>query len=169
MALSEREDTLVSVLQDGLPLTRRPYAEIGRRIGASEDEILEGIGALLQQGVIKRLGVVVHHRALGFTANAMVVWDVPDASVDAAGEWLGAQDRVTLCYRRPRRPPRWPYNLFCMIHGRSRGEVRTRIKELRSDARLARIPYTILFSTRCFKQRGARYRPASPGDDDRGA
>jgi DNA-binding Lrp family transcriptional regulator len=167
VALNERQESLVTALQDGLPLTRRPYEEIGRRAGLSEDEVMEGIRDLLRQGVIKRLGVVVHHRAVGFAANAMVVWDVPDESVDEAGEWLGAQDGVTLCYRRPRRPPRWPYNLFCMLHGRNRGEVRHRIQELRSEGCLSRRPYSILFSARCFKQRGARYRPAAPEEDSR--
>jgi DNA-binding Lrp family transcriptional regulator len=158
VALSEADDRLVAVLERGLPVTPHPYRELASRAGMSEAEVLQRIEALLAQGTIKRLGVVVRHRALGWRANAMVVFDVPDAKVDATGEWLGHQDSVTLCYRRPRRPPHWPYNLFCMIHGRARDEVRERIRSLREDERLTGVAYAVLFSSRCFKQCGARYR-----------
>jgi DNA-binding Lrp family transcriptional regulator len=162
VALSDRQERIVSALQDGLPLSPAPFHDLGTRVGLSGQAIIEGIRELLDAGIIKRLGVVVRHRRLGFTANAMVVWDVPDARVDAAGEWLGAQPRITLCYRRPRRPPAWPYNLFCMIHGRSRQEVRAVIQGLREMPQLAEVPYAVLFSTRCFTQRGARYRFDGP-------
>jgi len=169
MALSADQETLVTALQEGLPLVPRPYRALGQRIGMSEREVMGGTRELMEQGLIKRIGVVVHHRALGFEANAMVVWDVPDDRVDAVGEWLGRQERVTLCYRRPRQPPRWPYNLFCMIHGRHRDEVRAYIKVLRKEAAMTGVPYSVLFSTRCFKQRGARYRPADGAENDDGA
>jgi len=159
----------VTALQDGLPLSPRPYRELGQRIGMSEHDVMGGIRGLVEEGMIKRIGVVVHHRAVGFVANAMVVWDVADEQVDAMGQWLGRQDRVTLCYRRPRHPPRWPYNLFCMIHGRSREEVRALIQRLRKNAPMADTPYSVLFSTRCFKQRGAHYRTPDETEDGDGA
>lgn len=157
MELSQDDRELVTWLQDGLSLSPEPYASIAERLGTTEEDVIARIKALHASGVIKRLGVIVRHRALGFVENAMVVWDVPDEDVDVAGKWLGAQPGVNLCYRRPRHPPRWPYNLFCMIHGRARDEVRARITGLRTHPLLAHAPYTVLFSTRCFKQRGARY------------
>jgi len=158
VALSAREEALVAALEGGLALVPHPYRALGAGIGLSEEEVIAGIGALLADGAIARLGVVVNHRALGWRDNAMVVFDVPDGEVDETGEWLGRQDGITLCYRRPRRPPGWPYNLFCMMHGRARAEVRARLQRLREQPRLSRVPYAVLFSTRCFKQRGARYR-----------
>ena len=155
--MNKRDRNLVTAMQEGLPLTSRPFKEIGDRIGMSEEETIRWVGNYLRHGVIKRLGVVVRHHELGFCDNAMVVWDVPDARVDATGEWLGKQGDVTLVYRRPRRPPHWPYNLFCMIHGRNRGAVRERINALSRTPTLAGIPHTVLFSRRRFKQRGARY------------
>jgi len=166
--LSGRASVLAAALEGGLPLTPHPYRDLGAGIGMTEGEVIDGIEALIRDGTISRLGVVVRHRALGWRDNAMVVFDVPDAAVDAAGEWLGRQDGVTLCYRRARRPPRWPYNLFCMIHGRARAEVRERIARLRETPPLARVPYAVLFSGRCFKQRGARYRGAGGADADPG-
>lgn len=168
MELSDGEQTLVSALEAGFALTARPYKAVADEIGISESEVIEQIRALQQSGVIKRLGVVVRHRELGFRANAMVVWDVPDEEVDAVGEWLGKQPQITLCYRRPRRMPEWPYNLFCMIHGLDESAVRKRVNALRESSKLARRPYTVLFSTRRFKQCGARYgvQDRVPGEHD---
>lgn len=148
---------LVAAIQDGLPLVPRPYAAIGERIGMSESEVIAGIRELIDQGLIKRLGVVVRHRELGYDANAMVVWDVPDEQVREIGARLGRFSFVTLCYRRPRRLPVWPYNLFTMIHGRDRDEVLARIEELIRCCGLEKVAHQPLFSGRRFKQRGAKY------------
>jgi len=111
--------------------------------------------------VIKRLGVVVRHRKLGYRANGMVVWDVPNRRIDEIGQRIGAVDFVTLCYQRPQRLPQWRYNLFSMIHGRDRQQVLQRVHELVSRCKLDAIPHQVLFSGRCFKQRGARYAPTA--------
>ncbi len=156
--LNEQDRRLIAEIQGGLPLTSRPYAAVGERVGLSEQEVIERISALQDSGVIKRLGVVVRHHELGYTANAMVVWDVPDERLDEVGEKLGAQDCVTLCYQRPRRLPDWPYNLFSMIHGKERERVSAYIKSLVEEEGLQNIPRKVLFSGRRFKQRGAKYQ-----------
>lgn len=148
---------LLAAIEDGLPPVPAPYAEVARRIGTTETDVIGRLMRLVANGVIKRLGLIVRHRALGFCANAMVVWDIPDAQVDAVAAILAADPRVTLCYRRPRRPPLWPYNLFCMIHGRDRHTVLEQIAELGETAKIADRPKAVLFSKRCFKQRGARF------------
>jgi DNA-binding Lrp family transcriptional regulator len=152
-----RDRALLRALADGLPLSARPYAEVGAGLGMSECEVRTRLQRLLASGIVKRFGLVVHHRALGYRANAMVVWDVPDADVDATATVLAGSPGVTLCYRRPRRGPDWPYNLFCMIHGRDRAAVLARIAAIASHAALAHAPRAVLFSRRCFKQRGATY------------
>lgn len=164
LILDDTDRRLVAAMQRGLPLAPRPYAVLAEQLGTAEDEVLERIGRLQDTGAIKRFGVVVRHRALGYRANAMVVWDVPDAEVDALGASLGAQQGVSLCYRRPRRLPDWPYNLFCMVHGRDRAAVRARIDELRRACGLEALPHAVLFSLRCFKQRGALYLVPGQGD-----
>jgi DNA-binding Lrp family transcriptional regulator len=157
MVLSDQDRQLVAEIQGGLPLSSHPYAEIGERIGLSEQEVIERIAELQAEGVIKRMGIVVRHHELGYTANAMVVWDVPDEQLDAVGEKLGKQSCVTLCYQRPRRLPEWPYNLFSMIHGKERERVLDYISDLIKSQGLEQIPHQVLFSGRRFKQRGARY------------
>ena len=161
MELNALDRSLLARLADGLPLTSRPYAELATSLGLGEEEIIARIAALNADGTIRRFGIVVRHRELGYRANAMVVWDVPADRVGAAGERLAALPYVTLAYRRPRRPPRWPYNLFCMIHGRDRGAVRDLVEQASNAASLSGLPRAILFSQRCFKQRGARYGASS--------
>jgi len=155
--IGEAERRLVSVLQEGLPLFMRPFALIAERIGASENEVLSRIGNWLDDGAIKRFGVVVRHRELGYTANAMLVHDIPDERVGELGRALAEEPAVTLCYRRPRVVPDWQYNLFCMIHGRARADVEAIIGDLRQRHGLTDCAHDVLFSLTRFKQNGARY------------
>ncbi|MEN8261081.1 MAG: AsnC family protein [Pseudomonadota bacterium] len=152
-----RDTLLLEAVQAGLPLVSRPYAAIGERIGMNEQEVIERLSRLRRDGVIKRLGVVVRHRNLGYRANAMVVWNVPDEVAADIGNLMSAHDFVTLCYRRPRRGEDWPYNLFCMIHGKDRARVLQQIELLALNCGLTGIGREILFSRRCFKQCGAQY------------
>ena len=154
--VGEADRRLLGVLQEGLPLFIRPFQLIAERIGASEGEVLGRIGRWLEEGAIKRFGVVVRHHELGFRANAMLVHDIPDDEVGAVGRALALEPAVTLCYRRPRRPG-WPYNLFCMIHGRERDEVCASIADLRQRHGLTCHGHDVLFSLTRYKQTGARY------------
>lgn len=161
MELSAKERRLLVALEDGLPRVPRPFAALGARAGLEEGEVLRLLEGLLQRRVINRLGLILRHHELGYRANAMLVLDLADDDVDLAGAVLAADPAVTLCYRRPRRPPLWPYNLFCMVHGRDRVEVEARIRALLAAAGLARVPHAVLFSRRRHKQRGARYGEAA--------
>jgi len=87
----------------------------------------------------------------------MVVWDVPDEKASDDGRRLAADPAVTLCYRRARALPDWPYNLYCMVHGRERAAVTQTIERLCTQHGMGRYPRAVLFSTRCFSQRVARY------------
>lgn len=151
------ESRVIASIQSGLPLVARPYAAVGASLGLTEAAVTGCLQSLLSQGVIKRMGVVVRHHELGYRANAMVVWDIPDEEVSSLGCCLGKLEFVTLCYRRPRRLPAWRYNLFCMIHGHDREEVLARVEEMRQGCGLQHIACEVLFSTRRFKQCGARY------------
>lgn len=152
---------LIETIQRGLPLCSRPYAEIAAKLGVDEQEVIARLSALRQQGLIKRLGVIVNHRRLGYRANAMVVIDVPDQLVDQIGGHIGRFSFVNLCYKRPRQGENWPYNLYCMIHGKSRGRVLQQLQSLIEACGLNQFAMEVLFSKRCFKQRGALYKPST--------
>lgn len=163
--LDETDRELIAAVSAGLPLLAEPYAEIGSRLGISETEVLERLKRLDGAGVIKRFGLVVHHREIGFDANAMAVWDVPDADVGDLGRQLAGYEFVTLCYRRPRRLPHWPFNLFCMVHGKDRAVVRRQIAELNATTSAGMYPSAVLFSRKRFKQCGARFAGGKPSAD----
>jgi DNA-binding Lrp family transcriptional regulator len=156
---------LLGAIEDGLPLVERPYREVGRRIGLAENDVMARLARLSAAGIVTRFGCVVRHRTLGYVANAMTVWDIPDCRIDAIAARFIADPRVTLCYRRPRRLPHWPYNLFCMVHARSRDTARAAISDLNAQAGTAALDQAVLFSTRCFKQRGAVFSDRRQGLD----
>lgn len=152
---------LVLAVQNGLPLVAHPYATIAERLGTDEAGVISALQRMLARGAIRRIGVVPNHYAIGYRANGMSVWDVDDGQVDALGERVGALPFVTHCYRRPRRPPAWPYNLFAMVHGRDRTEVQQQldvIADVLGEACRAR---DVLYSRRILKKTGVRL--AFPG------
>ncbi len=157
---------LIDALHDGLPWLARPYRAIGEACGRSEAEVIATLAGWLADGTLRRFGVVVRHRELGYRANAMCVWAVPDDAVSRLGHTLAGHDGVSLCYRRRTPGPAWPYNLFCMIHGQSRAAVEARRAELAASVGLDAFPSAVLFSTDCYKQCGARYRAPLPAPHD---
>ena len=156
--LADPERQLMAALQAGLALEPQPFRSLAERLDQNERAILATLNSWIAAGIVKRFGVVVRHHELGYQANAMCVWNVPDVAADELGQRLAAEDGVTLCYRR-RRAAGWPFNLYCMIHGRDRAAVLARLAALRRDCGLADWPGEVLFSCRRFKQRGAHYIP----------
>ncbi len=150
---------LIVAIQEGLPIISRPYAYIAEQLAIDEKEVIERLSRLKQQGLIKRLGVIVKHSRLGYQSNAMVVFNIPDELVTQKGQKISQLPFVNLCYLRPRHGEQWPYNLFCMIHGKSRERVLQQIEQLIDSCTMESYAHDILFSQRCFKQRGAIYSP----------
>ena len=154
--IDDIDRALIVATQDGLPLVPRPYHAIAERLGVAPEEVMRRLERLLADGVIRRIGAVPNHYAIGWTANGMTVWDVPDEAIDAIGAEVGALEFVTHCYRRPRALPEWPYNLFAMVHGATQDEVRAKaeiIAGLLGGRCRAR---DILFSSRILKKSGLR-------------
>jgi DNA-binding Lrp family transcriptional regulator len=154
-ALREDDRPIMQALSDGLELVAQPFAALGATLGRSEADIIARVAALARARILTRVGVIVRHRALGWAANAMVVWQLPDDAIEPAGRALSQVPGVTLCYQRRTVPGVWDWPLFCMIHARSRPEALAVLDRARALPELAGVPHKILFSTRCFKQRGA--------------
>ncbi|MBL0151870.1 MAG: Lrp/AsnC family transcriptional regulator [Ideonella sp.] len=162
--VSDAQWPLAALVEDGLPLIERPFDAWAQALGSSAEAVIASLQQWLQLGTLRRFGAVVRHHEFGFCANAMTVFDVPDGLVDACGAALAREAGVTLAYRRERAPG-WPYNLYCMVHGRDRSSVRQLLDELILRCSLDAHPRAVLFSRRRFKQTGARrFRAASvPG------
>ena len=154
--MSPIDERIVRATQAGLPLVEAPYAEIARQLGVGEQEVLSLLKAMLADGRIRRIGAVPNHYALGYVANAMSVWDVPEDAVERLGCAVGALEFVSHCYRRPRRLPDWPYNLFAMVHGRSRDETAQKVEAIRRLLGSALRAHDVLYSVRILKKTGLR-------------
>ena len=153
---------LAARVEQGLPLVRRPYDLWALQLGCDGDRVVDALARWLGDGTLKRFGAIVRHHELGFDANAMTVFDVPDDAVDAHGAALARDPAVTLAYRRERAAG-WPYNLYCMVHGRDRQSVRSTLDGVVQRAGLSACPRETLFSRRRFKQEGARrFRDLDP-------
>jgi DNA-binding Lrp family transcriptional regulator len=147
---------IVAATQAGLPLVREPYLAIAEKLGLDQAEIIARLQRLLDMGAIRRIGAIPNHYALGLTANGMSVWDVADEAVAEIGARIGALDEVTHCYERPRHLPLWPYNLFAMVHGQTRDEVRGKVERIAGLIGPAARAHDVLFSTRILKKTGLR-------------
>ncbi|MBT0962249.1 siroheme decarboxylase subunit beta [Denitromonas iodatirespirans] len=154
--IDSRDRALIVATQGGLPLVSQPYHLLGEMLDMPPAEVQARLARLLDCGVIRRIGAVPNHYALGYVANGMTVWDVDDDRIDALGEAVGQMPCVTHCYQRPRHLPDWPYNLFAMVHGHDRDEVLAQaahIAEVLGDAVRAR---DVLFSSKILKKTGLR-------------
>jgi DNA-binding Lrp family transcriptional regulator len=147
---------IVGATQTAFPLVATPYRAIADQLQLDEAEVMTRLERLLRDGAIRRIGAIPNHYALGVTANGMSVWDVADEAVAAVGMRIGALEYVTHCYERPRHPPLWPYNLFAMVHGRSRDEVIDKVAAIADLIGPAAAAHDILFSTRILKKTGLR-------------
>jgi DNA-binding Lrp family transcriptional regulator len=150
---------LIEATQGGLPLVPEPYRAVGEAIGLEGDEVERRLRRLLSEGVVRRIGLVPNHYALGYRANGMAVWDVADDQVGELGRRVGALEFVTHCYRRPRRLPHWPYNLFSMVHGKSRQEVEEKVAHIATLLGPACAAHEVLYSEKILKKTGLRLGP----------
>ncbi|MCL1961003.1 MAG: hypothetical protein FWG56_04370 [Desulfovibrionaceae bacterium] len=151
-----RHQPLAALAEAGLPLAPEPFAAWAARLDCTAHDVLRQLQVWLRAGTLRRFGLVVRHHEVGFAANAMTVFDAPDGQVDALGVRLAAQPGITLCYRR-QRAAGWRYNLYCMVHGRSRDETLALVHAAIAGAGLDALPREVLFSRRRFKQTGPSY------------
>lgn len=154
--IDDIDRAIIQATQAGLPLTSAPYDAVGEQVGVSGEEVMQRMERMLDAGIIRRIGAVPNHYALGFRGNGMTVWDVDDRRAHELGRMIGQLEFVSHAYLRPRHAPEWTYNLFAMVHGSDREEVKTKAAEIRTllgdDCRA----WDVLFSTRILKKTGLR-------------
>lgn len=154
MELSELDKQIVKELQAGLPLVNRPFQALAQRVDLTEEEFLARVHAIQQAGIMRRIGAALRHRRVGFTANAMIVWQMPEDRVQEMGERMSRLKEVTHCYQRASLP-QWPYNFYTMVHGHSREECERIAEKL---AELAGVNnYRLLYSVAELKKSSMKY------------
>ncbi len=154
--LDDLDRKIIHATQSGLPLVSRPYDAIAECTGISSSEVISRMGAMQQQGIIRRIAAVPNHFALGYKGNGMTVWNVPDEKITELGQQVGALDFVSHCYHRPRFLPGWPYNLFAMVHAHNREEAMTLVTEIAKLLGEDDHGHDVLFSKRILKKTGMR-------------
>lgn len=152
--LDALDKKIIAVMQDDFPLVAEPYKEIAQRVGISEKELLERLNAYRRTGKIRKMGAVLKHREVGFAANALCAWIVPEDRIDEVGKIFMDHPAITHCYSRVSQPE-WPYNFYIMLHAHTREECRKMVEKLAEATGLSR--YTMLFSTREYKKASMRY------------
>lgn len=150
---------IIVATQAGLPLTPRPYHQIAQQLGLEPQDVMMRLQRMLHNGVIRRIGLVPNHYALGYRANGMSVWNIPDEKVGELGRRIGELEFVSHCYRRPRHLPEWPYNLFAMVHGHSRSEVDSKVATIGEMLGPYDRGHDVLYSKRILKKTGLRLHP----------
>lgn len=147
---------IIAATQAGLPLVEQPYDVIAEQLGLDPDDVIRRVRTMQECGIIRRIAAVPNHYALGYRANGMSVWNVPDDLIHELGASVGALEFVSHCYERPRHLPDWPYNLFAMVHGPDRQEVDARVRRIARMLHGACRGYAVLYSTRILKKTGLR-------------
>ncbi|MBT8128944.1 MAG: Lrp/AsnC family transcriptional regulator, partial [Gammaproteobacteria bacterium] len=147
---------IINATQAGLPLVSTPYQAVAKLSGCSSQQVKQRLQHMLEDGIIRRIGAVPNHYRLGLMANGMTVWDIPEDSAMALGSRIGQLDFVSHCYLRPRHDPVWPYNLFAMVHGRTRDEVNDKAEQIAVITGSNCRAHETLFSSAILKKTGMR-------------
>jgi len=154
MKLDELDREIINALSGDISGVKQPYKEIAERLKLSDEEVLDRVRGYEKAGLLRRLGAMIAHRVAGVDANGMIVWDVPEAHIEKVGAMLASEPEVTHCYARPRFP-QWPFNLYTMVHGRTREECRNVAKRIAKKVGIEQ--FQVVFSTREFKKTSPRY------------
>ena len=147
---------LVAATEAGLPLCVRPFAKLAADLGVSEAEVLARFSRMIDDGSVRRIAALPNHYALGYHANGMSVWDVPNEHARECGRRIGALPFVSHCNLRPRHPPDWPYNLFAMVHGHTRATVEEQVHCIAELLGKRQRAHEMLYSRRILKKTGMR-------------
>ncbi len=154
--LDEVDRRIIRATQGGLPLTSTPYEDLAQQIQIDTAELMARLQKMLNEKVIRRIAAVPHHYNVGISFNAMTVWSVPDKSVTELGKKVGELEFVSHCYRRPRVPGVWNYNLFAMVHGKAKAECLEKARKIKDILADDLLESEILFSRRVLKKTGFR-------------
>lgn len=158
--MSRRIDSLdrriILATQAGMPLVARPYHHLAEQLGISPGDLMDRLRAMQASGIIRRIAAVPNHYALGYKANGMSVWDIPDEHISALGQQVAALDFVSHCYQRPRHLPDWPYCLFAMVHGHDRAEVEAKVDQIAALLGEHDRGHQVLYSSKILKKTGLR-------------
>ena len=145
---------ILRVIQDGVPITREPFKEAADKLGMTQEELVERVKTMNENGLIRRFSANINQRKLGITANAVVVWNIPEEKMEAAIPVILERGEISHIYERRVYPGRWEYNLYTVVHDYDRESVERFAKKLAEE--IGENDYQVLFSKRRFKGTSSR-------------
>ena len=151
---TEQDKDFIRELQKDMEIIDEPFVKAAKNLGITEDEVFAKMKHYEDVGVMRRFAAILRHRQVGFTANGMIVWKVPEGRITSVGETLGSFPQVSHCYERPTYDD-WPYNVFSMIHCKTHDEAYDVAKTIQDQINVDE--YKILFSSREFKKTRVEY------------
>ncbi len=151
---TEQDKDFIRELQKDMDIIDEPFVKAATNLGITEDELFAKMKHYESIGVLRRFAAILRHRQVGFTANGMIVWKVPENRITSVGETLGSFPQVSHCYERPTYDD-WPYNVFSMIHCKTHTEANDVAKIIQNQIDVDE--YKILFSSREFKKTRVEY------------
>ena len=151
---SRQDKAIIRALQEDFPLCEEPYKILAERVGISEEEFLRRVRQLIDEKKIRKMGAVLRHREVGFNANALCAWHVPPDKLDEIAQAMSLNAAVSHCYDRTP-VPNWNYNLYTMIHAKTRDECEKIIGELSTATGVD--DYKILYTKKEWKKTGMKY------------
>lgn len=154
MAMTELDKKIVQALQGEFPLVSEPYQVLADQVGISKEEFIRRVRMLEEHKVIRKMGAVLRHREVGFNANVLVAWVVPAEKLDEIARQMADSPSVSHCYDRNTAPD-WPYNLYTMVHGRSREECEKIVTELGRQCGVDK--HVMLYSKKEWKKTSMKY------------
>ncbi len=152
--LTNLEKKIIALLQTDIPVVKRPFLEMAKQIGISEENFLSVLKDLNKRGMIRRFGATLKHQKSGFKANAMVAWKVAEENVEKTGNIMATFQEITHCYRR-NPAPGWKYNLYTMVHASDEDECYAIVKKI--SKAVGENEYELLFSRQELKKTSMKY------------
>ncbi len=131
--LDDLDRAILNEIQSNFPLVPRPYAEMGRRVGAGEEEVLRRVRALHEAGVIRRIGANFTSRKLGYTSTLCAA-RVPPEKLEQFAAVVNRYPEVTHNYVRKHR-----FNVWFTLIAESPVRLAEIIEEIREASGVADI------------------------------
>lgn len=151
--LKKLDQAIISLLSQDIPLVQRPFENLASRLGIEEKILISRLKAYKKSGLMRKFSAALNHRKIGFKHNAMVVWNVPNKLIAKAGGLMAAFSQISHCYQR-KKASGWGYNLYTMIHGRSKEECLNVVKDI--YRKIGCKDYNVLFSSEEYKKTAAK-------------
>jgi DNA-binding Lrp family transcriptional regulator len=122
--LDDLDRAILNEIQSHFPMVSRPYEEVGRRVGASEDEVMRRVQEMFNRGVIRRLGANFTSRKLGYTSTLCAARVAPE-QLDRFVQVVNGYPGVTHNYLRRHR-----YNIWFTLIAESEARLTQILEEI---------------------------------------